>query len=91
MALCFAGLQSAAAQVDSSLFRSFERADTSFTFDDKTLPDLRSFKYSNLGVSASRQSLPPYQLPPVPRGFFCRFEDVMQIRWKVPINVGVGE
>jgi hypothetical protein len=32
------------------------------------------------------QSLPPFQLPEIPLGFFCKFEDKLQKNWKIPIN-----
>lgn len=36
--------------------------------------------------SMTPQALPPIQLPEIPLGFFCKFEDKLQQNWKIPIN-----
>lgn len=36
--------------------------------------------------NSTPQSLPPIQLPEIPLGFFCKFEDKLQKNWKIPIN-----
>jgi hypothetical protein len=59
--------------------------DSTATID--SLPQLRVFLLEPLQVAPKVDSVGMLRLPPVPRGFFCKFEDKMQQKWKIPLNL----
>jgi hypothetical protein len=53
-----------------------------------TLPQLRALLLAEpLQLAPKADSVGALKLPPVPRGFFCKFEDKMQQKWKIPLNL----
>jgi hypothetical protein len=53
-----------------------------------SLPKLKSLLLNDAPfLSVASDSIGVLRLPPVPRGFFCKFEDKMQQKWKIPLNL----
>lgn len=50
-------------------------------------PDLKLIRLEPINGITQKDSLQKITLPPVPLGFFCKFEDIMQQKWKIPLNL----
>ena len=50
-------------------------------------PDLKLIRLESINGISPSDSLQKLKLPPVPLGFFCKFEDIMQQKWKIPLNL----
>jgi hypothetical protein len=60
----------------------------SFNVIGDSLPQLRVLLLNGpLQIPPQVDSVGMLRLPPVQQGFFCKFEDKMQQKWKIPLNL----